>query len=73
MHVCMAQVNVINKIPLDFPSVMGGISIHWHGLDMHNEASWYDGVPYVGKFVGQADSSTRVAFLTHPFVYHGHW
>ena len=50
MHAYMAQVNVINKIPLDFPSVMGGISIHWHGLDMHNEASWYDGVPYVGKF-----------------------
>ena len=29
-------------MPADFPSVAGGISIHWHGFSMRGN-EWYDG------------------------------
>lgn len=48
------QVNVYNDLPEDFPMVMHGFSIHFHGFAFRGDqphgpgsGSWYDGVSYV--------------------------
>lgn len=53
-------------IPAEFPSVYGGISIHWHGFPMYGEASWYDGVAYGGTFAETLRPLKRAAAPTAP-------
>ena len=45
---CCLQVVVYNNLPVDWPLVSEGISIHWHGFSM-NGAPWYDGVGYLAQ------------------------
>ena len=41
-HATVLQVTIFNDIPEDFPSIAGGISIHWHGFSMRTY-EWFDG------------------------------
>ena len=41
-----AQVTVFNALPVNWPQVSEGITIHWHGLDMRGN-EFYDGVAYL--------------------------
>lgn len=36
-----------NKLPASFPQTSSGLTIHWHGLSMWDNATWYDGVSYL--------------------------
>lgn len=41
------QVKVFNDLPADFPQVADGITLHFHGFYMWDNASWYDGTPFI--------------------------
>ncbi|KAG1672998.1 hypothetical protein FOA52_005928 [Chlamydomonas sp. UWO 241] len=70
----MIYVNVHNDIPQDYPQVVDGIIIHWHGFAMYGAASWYDGVPYVDTCPIQRGDNFTYAFRVdeHPGTYFWH-
>ena len=41
LHPCFPQ------LPRSLPQTSSGITLHWHGLYMWNDAAWYDGASYV--------------------------
>jgi FtsP/CotA-like multicopper oxidase with cupredoxin domain len=42
------QVTVRNNLPLDWPTVATGITVHWHGFHLKGY-EWYDGTAYVAQ------------------------
>lgn len=34
------------QLPRNFPQTSSGITLHWHGLYMWNDAAWFDGTSY---------------------------
>ena len=69
-------INVINRIPSSYPSVVAGISIHWHGFTQYGANSWYDGVIYNGQCPIQPGTNfTYVLDITQPpgtYFWHDH-
>lgn len=70
------QLKVINKIPKDFPSLEEGITIHWHGFDMRDGNSWYDGASFINSCPIQRDHSFTYRFVVNEmpgsYMWHGH-
>ena len=65
----MAQVNVFNDIPADFPSAGNGISIHWHGLSMRGN-EWYDGSGHIVQCPIQTGSNFTYYFQVSAYPHH---
>jgi len=42
------EVKVMNNLPLDWPTVATGITVHWHGFHLRGY-EWYDGTAYVAQ------------------------
>jgi hypothetical protein len=34
LHCACLQITVVNRLPADWPTVLDGITIHWHGFHM---------------------------------------
>ncbi|GAX80694.1 hypothetical protein CEUSTIGMA_g8129.t1 [Chlamydomonas eustigma] len=70
------HIKVRNQLPKDFPEVSSGISIHWHGLYMWNNATWYDGTPYIMQCPIAIDRTFTYKFLVNEipgtYIWHDH-
>ena len=62
------QVVVYNNLPVDWPLVSEGISIHWHGFSM-NGAPWYDGVGYLAQCPIKAGTNFTYRFQVSELIH----
>ncbi|KAL4433040.1 hypothetical protein ABPG77_006467 [Micractinium sp. CCAP 211/92] len=69
------ELTLINDIPPTVPTVAGGISIHFHGLNMRG-APWYDGVAYIESCPVAPGTSFTYRFQVNEmpgtYFWHGH-
>eukprot|EP00884_Botryococcus_braunii_P020031 jgi/Botrbrau1/6711/Bobra.0324s0002.1 len=77
------EVNVFNDLPDDYPMVIHGFSIHWHGLSLRGEQPngpgsgvWYDGVSFVTQCPIPAGSNMTYVMQVNEspgtYWWHGH-
>ena len=66
--ICCLQVVVYNNLPVDWPLVSEGISIHWHGFSM-NGAPWYDGVGYLAQCPIKAGANFTYRFQASALIH----
>ncbi len=55
------EITVVNRLPKDWDSISGGITIHWHGLGMRG-FQWYDGTAFGSQCPIPASSSFKYRF-----------
>ena len=69
-------VNVFNELPASFSQVSSGISIHWHGLYMWNQAAWMDGAAYLTQCPISPGANFTYRFLVNEqpgtYIWHDH-
>eukprot|EP00955_Chlamydomonas_euryale_P092169 364685-Chlamydomonas_euryale.AAC.10 len=70
------RINVFNELDPEMPSVASGLTIHWHGFYMWNEAAWYDGTAYLTQCPIVPGDNFTYAFLVDEaegsYMWHDH-
>lgn len=60
------QITIQNRIPATFPRTSSGISIHFHGMSMWDEAAWADGTSFVTQCPIGTGTTYTYSFLVRP-------
>ncbi|GIL81975.1 hypothetical protein Vretimale_1452 [Volvox reticuliferus] len=70
------KITLVNNLPVAFPSVTDGISIHYHGLQMAGSAAYFDGMAYVSLCPVAPGKSYTYQFLVNDppgtYLWHDH-